>query len=54
MTRKQIVVGDGKSGRPYPEDLHPNAKITKRGLLAAIRNLQERVRKLETSNGEDR
>ncbi len=43
--RKQIVIGDG--GPPYPEDLNPDAEITKKSLLAAIRSLQERVRKLE-------
>ncbi len=43
---KQIVVGDGKSGPPYPEDQWPDARIEKTALLAAIRNLQERVQKL--------
>ena len=44
---KVLVVGDGKQGPPYPEDQHPDAEITNRGLLAAIRDLQDRVRELE-------
>lgn len=45
--RKQLVIGDGKSGPPYPENKYPDAELTKSALLAAIRNLQERVKKLE-------
>ena len=43
---KQIVVGDGKSGPPYPEDRWPDARIEESSLLAAIRRLQERMEKL--------
>lgn len=46
--RRQIVIGDAKSGGPpYPEDRWPDARIGKRALLAAIRDLQERVLALE-------
>lgn len=45
MTRRQIVVGDGKQGPPYPEDLHPDARISNRNLLAAIRSLQAKMPK---------
>lgn len=47
MTRRQIVIGDGKQGPPYPEDLEPNARITNRGLLAAIRKIQEDIGDLD-------
>ena len=43
MTRRQIVVGDGKQGPPYPEDLYPDARISNRHLLAAIRDLQAKM-----------
>lgn len=51
--RKQVVIGDGKSGRPYPEEIHPDARITKRALLAAIRSLQEGMQS-EIVKSEDR
>ena len=43
MTQRQVVIGDGKQGPPYPEDLHPDARISKRNLLAGIRDLQEKM-----------
>ena len=46
---KQLVIGDGKEGPPYPEDRYIDLKISKRSLLAAIRDLQQRVGKLEGS-----
>lgn len=51
MTRSQIVIGDGNEGPPYPEDRWPGAEISKKSLLAAIRRLQEKVRKLEGAMG---
>lgn len=47
MTRRQIVIGDGKRGPPYPEDLEPDAEITNRGLLGAIRKIQEDIANLD-------
>ena len=43
MTKKQLVIGDGKQGRPYPEDRWPDARISNRNLLAAIRSIQEKL-----------